>query len=130
MAYFYVVLSETKGTNEISGQEETFYTCQKYELPVEIKANTYADISTNYDKYLKQAMNYTHEKACEKIRNKRDKLLDVCDIKHINPEHWETFTEQSKQEWREYKQALRDITTQEGFPYKVVFPKIPTTTEG
>ena len=27
--------------------------------------------------------------------------------------------------WAEYRQALRDVTSQEGFPYEVVWPELP-----
>ena len=31
----------------------------------------------------------------------------------------------NKEAWATYRQALRDITTQEGFPFNVVFPEQP-----
>lgn len=35
------------------------------------------------------------------------------------------FTKAQKDAWKEYRQALRDITKQEGFPENVVFPEKP-----
>lgn len=32
--------------------------------------------------------------------------------------------------WAQYRQALRDLPTQEGFPFNVVFPTPPETEEG
>lgn len=33
--------------------------------------------------------------------------------------------EATKTLWAEYRQALRDITSQEGFPYDIVWPEVP-----
>lgn len=35
------------------------------------------------------------------------------------------LTEQQQQGWAEYRQALRDITTQEGYPFNVIWPTKP-----
>jgi len=54
------------------------------------------------------------------VRKKRDRLLLESD--------WTQTAEQSedtKTKWRPYRQALRDITSQNGFPKTVVFPQKP-----
>ncbi len=33
------------------------------------------------------------------------------------------------QEWKDYCQSLRDITTQEGFPWTITWPDVPTGTD-
>jgi len=35
------------------------------------------------------------------------------------------LTEQQQQAWATYRQALRDITTQEGYPFNVIWPTKP-----
>ena len=32
-------------------------------------------------------------------------------------------------DWAKYRQALRDLTTQEGFPFNVIWPSAPTSNE-
>jgi hypothetical protein len=56
------------------------------------------------------------------IVNKRDKLLYESDWTQIpnGP-----LTTQQQQEWAVYRQQLRDITSQSGYPYNVVWPTIP-----
>lgn len=56
-------------------------------------------------------MKYSKEEWIElHVRPKRDKLLNDVDVVHCNAEKWELMDEVRKEEWRVYKQALRDIT--------------------
>ena len=60
-----------------------------------------------------------------KIRNQRNRLLvDYVDL--INPIRWEMLDNDQKQELRDYRQALLDVPSQEGFPWKVQWPEKPS----
>lgn len=65
------------------------------------------------------------ENIAEEVRKVRNRLIDEADTKYCNAEKWETMTQETKQLWREYKQNLRDIPEQDGFPLNVLFPEIP-----
>lgn len=54
------------------------------------------------------------------IRSHRDALLKETD--------WKLFSDspEPSQEWLDYRQALRDVTLQEGFPDNVIWPVKPT----
>lgn len=56
------------------------------------------------------------------IRKRRDFLISSCDWT-ILPDS--PLSTEKKKEWKSYRQQLRDITTQEGFPENVVFPEKP-----
>lgn len=58
------------------------------------------------------------------IRSTRDNLLSQ-DVDKINAIRWEALTEEKKEEWRVYRQALLDITLQQTFPLEVVWPTKP-----
>lgn len=58
----------------------------------------------------------------EQIRNERDALLKRCDFT-VLPDS--PFSDERRKAWIEYRQALRDLPQQEGFPFDVVFPEIP-----
>jgi hypothetical protein len=62
------------------------------------------------------------EQAAEGIRSQRDKLLQETDWIVIKAK--ETGTNLSAS-FKEYRQALRDITTQEGFPHNVIWTEKP-----
>jgi hypothetical protein len=58
------------------------------------------------------------------VREKRNGLLRRhVDI--MNGIRWESLPEENKQEYRDYRQSLLDITEQEGFPDSVVWPEKP-----
>lgn len=60
----------------------------------------------------------------EKDRSVRDSLLEDTDwivIKYID------MNQTMPQEWSEYRQSLRDITLQDGFPGNVDWPEKPIT---
>lgn len=58
------------------------------------------------------------EAATTKIRAKRDTLLTACD--------WRMLSDQSTvAAWVTYRQELRDITDQDGFPINVTWPTEP-----
>jgi hypothetical protein len=66
-----------------------------------------------------QILNLPLEQASENIRAHRDYLLNKTD--------WivaQSYEQQISvpEDWVVYRQALRDIPTQEGFPYSVVWP--------
>ena len=39
--------------------------------------------------------------------------------------YWELMDERQKAAWYIYKQTLRDVTEQKGFPYDVAWPGLP-----
>lgn len=58
----------------------------------------------------------------KQIRNERDALLKECDFT-VLPDS--PFTDEQRAAWTAYRQALRDIPEQLGFPFNVVFPEKP-----
>ena len=68
----------------------------------------------------------TEEELFEKLRSMRDSKLTSCDWT-VLPDS--PFSSEKKKEWKEYRQALRDITEQEGSPWdggdSVPWPKEP-----
>ena len=62
------------------------------------------------------------ERASESVRNQRDRLLTETDW--VAVKHNELGTP-IPQEWLDYRQALRDITEQTGFPDNVEWPQEP-----
>jgi hypothetical protein len=63
--------------------------------------------------------NRTQDQAQAAIRNQRDRLLSETDWMALSDSPAMTT------EWATYRQALRDITGQTGFPYSVEWPTKP-----
>ena len=63
-------------------------------------------------------VNKPQDQAEQAVRNKRDRLLQDTD--------WQALSDNTMGEAvTTYRQALRDITDQDGFPYSVVWPTKP-----
>lgn len=56
----------------------------------------------------------------ERVRNKRDALISETDWTQGKDIPAATATK-----WKPYRKALRDITSQEGFPREVTWPEKP-----
>ena len=65
-----------------------------------------------------QSEYYAETFSAIEARNQRDRLLSDTD--------WMALSDSTMTpEWATYRQALRDITGQSGFPYDVVWPTKP-----
>ena len=74
-----------------------------------------------YDKWLEIAKETEYNELAKIIRNKRDKLLNDTDWTQMRDT---SLSEDKVLKYKRYRQALRDIPKQEGFPYDVKFPKL------
>lgn len=54
------------------------------------------------------------------MRSQRNQLLSACDWTQVND-----VPEATKAAWGPYRQQLRDITLQSGFPHNIAWPKKP-----
>lgn len=62
----------------------------------------------------------TEEEVAEVVRRERDALLAETDWTQ-SPD----VPEETQQKWRPYRQALRDVPQQSGFPENVTWPEEP-----
>jgi hypothetical protein len=58
-----------------------------------------------------------------KIQEQRDRYFMAVD--RISPARWEVLTDEQRQQVRDYRQALLDITGQPGYPDTIIWPKKP-----
>ena len=77
-------------------------------------------------KTAEQLAQEAHEAAVESARAKRDRFLTETDW--VVVKHNELGTP-IPQEWLDYRQELRDITEQSGFPDNVEWPTAPSNHE-
>lgn len=66
----------------------------------------------------------TEEQQEMQIRSQRNSLLSLSDWTQLADA---PLTAEQKQEWAEYRQALRDVPEQADFPDAVVWPSAPET---
>ena len=127
---FYTNVTSDTIVDGMTGKSITSYNYEKYELETNYKQTLSAQIESNYNKWIQKAKQAEKDTEAQKVRDYRDNLLNACDIKHCNPEKWMAMSDSEKLAWATYKQALRDISTQDGFPYSVTWPILPADTKG
>ena len=124
---------------------ETVYSYDMYVINPYYRENLQTDIDTNYQIWLEMAKNQEFDKLAQEIRAKRDELLAetdkemVLDRLKLNmpedismtnivqgiKEFFTSLKEIFNSEWAKYRQSLRDIPQQPGFPYNITWPEKP-----
>lgn len=130
---------------EIQEEEETLYEYSIYTIKTIFREDLESFINDNYESWLTLAKETDYQVVAKEVREKRNKLLEESDkqllLDRLNidlPSEITTLNLLSvvvklfdnlksilNGEWAEYRQKLRDITTQEGFPYNVEYPEKP-----
>jgi len=58
----------------------------------------------------------------QNVRSNRNEILKTCDWTQLADS---PLSENAKSEWSQYRQALRDIPGNSGFPWDVIWPEVP-----
>lgn len=130
---------------EIVEEETTLYEYSVYKYQTIFRDDLEQFVNDNYKDWLELAKATDYEKVAQVVREKRNELLAESDNRMaldrlgLNlPDNITATTLLTavkdffsaiktilKGDWAKYRQQLRDITKQEGFPYDVEFPKKP-----
>lgn len=121
-----IVFNTNITEEKIRGDEEITkkYVYDTYRLRANYRPNL-EQILTNeegYKKWLKLAKDTEYKEFAKKIRAKRDELLAETDWTQVTDT---VLTKEKQEEYKIYRQELRDITKQQDFPYDVAFPDKP-----
>ena len=127
-AIFYTNITSNAVIDGMTGQSVSSWDYEKYELEMNYNPSLSAQITADYDTWLSKAKNAEKDTEAQKVRDYRDSLLNACDLQHCNPEKWTAMSDSEKLAWATYKQSLRDIPTQDGFPYTVNWAVMPADT--
>lgn len=75
----------------------------------------------NQHRQIPRELTSEYPEKCSEVRRERDRLLFECDWTQAKdiPDAISTM-------WTTYRQELRDITEQTGFPFDVIWPQQPT----
>ena len=122
---FYDNVKSNPAVDGMTGQSVPSWDYEKYDFKTDYKPGLAAEIEADYTTWLQKAKDAEQTAEADKVRNYRDGLLNQCDLQYCNSEKWAAMTEDKRKEWTAYKQALRDVPAQEGFPYQVIFPVMP-----
>lgn len=143
VVFFDTILEEKKE------EETTIYVYNTYRITLPYRSDLADVIEANIKLWLDYAKQVDFDSKAKEVREIRDKLLQESDknmvLDRLGFEIPESITmtniltviksffavlENAKNgDWAIYRQQLRDITKQEGFPYNVKFPEKPTSTQ-
>lgn len=92
------------------------YRYTTYETRIALPAGALEAAPDTWAEIIKQA---DRAQAAAEIRSERDRLIAACD--------WTVLSDAKtdKQAWTVYRQSLRDVPEQPGFPYDVTWPTAP-----
>ena len=112
----------TENVEEVLPSEDTTYEYDQYRIEIPYRDTLNADIEGNYDKWLKFAKDKEYDVIGNEIRAERNHLLALCDWAQNADSPLDS---DQKSAWAAYRQALRDVPEQQGFPYDVIWPTQP-----
>jgi hypothetical protein len=75
------------------------------------------------DEYISERVKEDNIKS-RQVRQHREYLLQTK-VDSINPMRWESMTPEQRDVYRTYRQALLDVPSQQGFPWKIQWPDQP-----
>lgn len=128
---------------EIENKENAIkYVYDMYKVAAQYRENLAEEIENNYKKWLEFAKKEDYENLAAEVRAKRNELLkdsdkEMCidrlglnfpkDLSMTNiisslKQFFDGFSNIVNGNMAKYRQELRDITKQEGFPYNVIWP--------
>ena len=127
---------------EATTEEGVQYTADEYTLIVPVSQALNKRIEANFEMWLNKAISEDYDRAAAEVRAARDKLLAESDKEMVldrmelevptgaSFSAWLDFLKGLASAiggaWAKYRQALRDIPAQPGFPYSVEFPEPPS----
>ncbi|MHB1153576.1 MAG: tail fiber assembly protein [Eubacteriales bacterium] len=98
------------------------YIYDTYRMKVRNRPSLIDDLDNNIDAWLRAAKDAEYNMLSADCRKKRDVLLTQSDWTQTLDA---PITAECKSVVRKYRQALRDVTGQIGFPHNVVWPRKP-----
>lgn len=143
---FYEVVEIIPATEET----EARYICNIFSMETRNANDLESRVNANVEAWKEKAVAAAREECAAAVRAARDALLAASDQRMtldrgLNLKLPDTvtaatlltafkdiitgFKDALSGDWAKYRQALRDLTTQEGFPFNVIWPSAPTSNE-
>jgi len=97
------------------------YEYDMYRLELINRDNLIANLDSNLDAWIMTAKDVEYAELADEVRKKRNKLLTESDWTQLVDA---SLTTKNKETWLVYRQALRNVPQQKGFPHDVVWPKL------
>ena len=114
--------AEMRFRENISQNNDGGFTYDEYVITIPDRDGLEKIVQDNLPVWLAYAKQQETDNQAQAVRDKRDKLLADTDWTQTDDA---PLSSEDKESVRKYRQALRDITAQSGFPQKIVWPEKP-----
>ena len=119
-------IAEMRFRENISKNDDDSFTYDEYLLSMQDRAGLEKIVTDNLPVWLAYAKAQEAEQLAANARTQRDKLLSDTDWTQTDDA---PLSSEDKESVRKYRQCLRDITAQSGFPQEVKWPQKPQITK-
>lgn len=109
-----------ENATEVKNGENAAWEADAYELVTAWTPTLTARIEADYVAWLGHAKGLDYDKAALEVRKKRDELISATDYL-VAADY--PITAERRTAIEAYRQALRDVPEQAGFPYDAVWPQ-------
>ena len=113
-------------TSEKDENGDMIYTYDEYLLVMLDRDGLEKIVQDNLPAWLAYAKQQETDNQAQAVRDKRDKLLAGTDWTQTDDA---PLSSTDRESMRKYRQSLRDITSQSGFPQAIVWPEKPRITK-
>ncbi len=144
VTFFDDIKSEMRKEQDSENEVEVF-TYKVYKITTTFREDLEEHIQNNLNDWLESLKEQEKNSLATEIREKRNKLLEESDkymildrltmdfpqeisltnIVSVIKDFFKTLSNIKNGSWAKYRQELRDLPNQEGFPYDVKFPDKP-----
>lgn len=115
-----VLLKFAENVQEVQREDQLVYAYDEYQIETKNRSMLKISVEKNFEAWLEKAKQVEVDALAAEIRDKRNKMLAETDVYFLTDRELDVTT---KTELGEYRQKLRDITKQEGFPKEVKWPE-------
>lgn len=144
VTFFDGIKSEMRKEQDSDNEVEVF-TYKVYKITTTFRDNLEEHIQNNLNDWLESLKEQEKNSLASEIREKRNKLLEESDkymildrltmnfpqeisltnVVSVLKDFFKTLSNIKNGSWAKYRQELRDLPNQKGFPYDVKFPDKP-----
>ena len=102
-------------------EEDTLFSYDEYQIETKNRTMLKISIEKNFEDWLARAKQAETDLLAARARDKRNKMLEETDFYFLSDRELDSAKRSALEA---YRRALREITKQPGFPYKIIWPEI------
>ena len=115
------VIRFAENVTEEKREDGTLFAYDEYQIETKNRTMLKISIEKNFEDWLARAKQAETDLLAARARDKRNKMLEETDFYFLSDRELDSAKRSALEA---YRRALREITKQPGFPYKIIWPEI------